>query len=356
MIKIQESMNSTFPDFNLNLKASRLYKFLNPKLKNRSDYKETSLIKKLDKLINESNTEEYKEKSANGCQETLERQKSFYEYLKVNNYQKLKAMIISRPSDFTVLINEVEELLLPEDLFTTSNRRVEQTSFGRLLSGRLFKYSTYRSSQYCVDLYRNLGFKRATCVYCNSQKTSISPKPADKGGIPSHRIKFDLDHFLPKSIYPYLALCFFNHIPSCHSCNSQIKKEKNFRVETHINPYLESFDELYSFSIQDDSWHSLEVDKLSLDNTGIKQNDQTVVDLELEEHYEQECSEVEELIILLRNHEHLLNVDEIEGLKDLLFGYRGIKKYKKDTLAKENSKLYRDIIKSFDSENLLQLD
>lgn len=53
-----------------------------------------------------------------------------------------------------------------------------------------------------------------------------------------------LDHYYPKSIYPYLALSIFNLVPSCYTCNSQLKGVKNFYEELHIHPLEEGSGEV----------------------------------------------------------------------------------------------------------------
>lgn len=49
-----------------------------------------------------------------------------------------------------------------------------------------------------------------SCVYCNANYTIT-----DVDGI----AYYDLDHWKPKSKYPFLCISFFNLQPSCHSCN-----------------------------------------------------------------------------------------------------------------------------------------
>ena len=49
-----------------------------------------------------------------------------------------------------------------------------------------------------------------TCVYCNANYTIT-----DIDGI----AYYDLDHWKPKSKYPFLCISFFNLQPCCHSCN-----------------------------------------------------------------------------------------------------------------------------------------
>ena len=52
-----------------------------------------------------------------------------------------------------------------------------------------------------------------------------------------------LDHFYPKSLYPFLALSLYNFIPSCQVCNSRLFKG-NKDTLVSIYPYEEGFDEL----------------------------------------------------------------------------------------------------------------
>lgn len=57
-------------------------------------------------------------------------------------------------------------------------------------------------------IYRKLELK--TCVYCNANYTI-----SDENG----EGYYDLDHWKPKSCYPFLCISFFNLQPSCPSCN-----------------------------------------------------------------------------------------------------------------------------------------
>ncbi len=65
------------------------------------------------------------------------------------------------------------------------------------------------------------------CPYCNRQYiTNYGEKNNEK-------TTADLDHYYPKSKYPYLALSLYNFIPSCQICNSRMKGDK----EGHLYPY-----------------------------------------------------------------------------------------------------------------------
>jgi len=79
------------------------------------------------------------------------------------------------------------------------------------------------------QLTESLGMK--VCTYCNRQYTFSLSKGRNKITRP------ELDHFLPKSGNPLLALSFFNLIPSCTICNRDCKGKINFGYQTHFSPY-----------------------------------------------------------------------------------------------------------------------
>ena len=87
-----------------------------------------------------------------------------------------------------------------------------------------------------------------TCPYCN-----VGYIPVIMGREKSFRAA--LDHFFPKSKYPFLAISLFNLIPVCDMCNS-IKGEKDSK--NFIYPYEEGFDEgedICSFQLIPDAGH-----------------------------------------------------------------------------------------------------
>jgi hypothetical protein len=71
-----------------------------------------------------------------------------------------------------------------------------------------------------------------TCPYCNRSFTyTVFGNATTKIARPQ------LDHFLPKSKHPLLALSFFNLIPSCSTCNASIKGAAQPDDGTYLNPY-----------------------------------------------------------------------------------------------------------------------
>lgn len=113
-----------------------------------------------------------------------------------------------------------------EQIIEWENKSKYCMELQNLLSDILVKYYDLVSKKYGHDLVESLNVK--TCPYCNRQfiytfKGRAKERP-------------ELDHFLPKSVYPLFCLSFYNLIPSCHSCNHIKSKEK-----VGINPYLREF-------------------------------------------------------------------------------------------------------------------
>ncbi|WP_276967728.1 hypothetical protein [Chryseobacterium sp.] len=62
--------------------------------------------------------------------------------------------------------------------------------------------------------------------------------------IKTFRDHFTLDHFIPKGKFPFLSVSIYNLIPSCYSCNSKFKGQKDFELSDFmksISPSSETF-------------------------------------------------------------------------------------------------------------------
>ncbi|SFW76348.1 hypothetical protein [Chitinophaga sancti] len=83
-----------------------------------------------------------------------------------------------------------------------------------------------------------------SCPYCNRIYINTV---IDKNG--KHIIRPTFDHFFPQSKHPFLALSFFNLVPSCYYCNANLKTATIITHQTHLHPYLEGFDNGCSFRV-----------------------------------------------------------------------------------------------------------
>jgi len=85
-------------------------------------------------------------------------------------------------------------------------------------------------------LARNLDIN--TCVYCNRNYTSTVKKIT----------RPEFDHYFSQAQHPLLALSFFNLIPSCSICNSNIKGKKELILKDNLHPYIDNCLEDFVFS------------------------------------------------------------------------------------------------------------
>lgn len=87
--------------------------------------------------------------------------------------------------------------------------------------------------------------KISVCPYCNMNYTLMYKERNDK-----KRILADLDHFYPKRKHPLYALCLYNFIPSCPTCNSRLKGSADFDRGNYIYPHENGFGDSGRFEIK----------------------------------------------------------------------------------------------------------
>jgi len=93
------------------------------------------------------------------------------------------------------------------------------------------------------------------CPYCNRSYTNTVrtvKNPLDPTLGYKNFIRPEFDHFYLKSWCPYLALSFYNLIPSCSACNSSLKGQHFMSIETHSHPYMEGYEDLMGFGTEVD--------------------------------------------------------------------------------------------------------
>lgn len=84
----------------------------------------------------------------------------------------------------------------------------------------IFNYDTMQkqiAKFYSESLY---GPALDTCYYCNMAYINTYTYRS------SHKIHFDLDHYLDKGQCPILGLSMMNFVPSCQCCNEKIKRSQ----------------------------------------------------------------------------------------------------------------------------------
>jgi len=143
----------------------------------------------------------------------------------------------------TLIISGLPKIIIAESnsyntTFPHANNRRNQV---KTLLKFLFDYdefskkdSIYSKNWGAYTLTEKLQIR--SCLYCNRNYTITVTNDTKK------IIRPELDHFFPKSEHPIIALSFYNLIPSCHICNSNLKGKKPFSLGKYFHPYLNSFE------------------------------------------------------------------------------------------------------------------
>lgn len=91
-------------------------------------------------------------------------------------------------------------------------------------------------------------FSPKVCPYCNLDlTTTLEDCLSDNKA--RYILRPALDHFLPQSLFPFYSLSVNNLVPSCNTCNSQLKKDIDFSKNLHASPMGESFKNRAKFGL-----------------------------------------------------------------------------------------------------------
>lgn len=229
MILIDDHSN-----INLDTLASTYYDFLNP-IEN-GNYITHSIIRRIERKRDDH-------LAAGEANKVL-----FWNYLLNNNYNKLREILSGRPQVLKDRIIEIEATFGVGTFSTHIDyENAKLTDFGKEVA-RVFRYDNlYRKKPECEANCEQFNLKY--CPYCNETTVSVisitNGLTADMEQMALHQ----LDHFYPEVRHPYLALSFFNLIPGCATCNSQLKGEKAFDIDTHFNPFHKRLDDYFEFEL-----------------------------------------------------------------------------------------------------------
>lgn len=151
--------------------------------------------------------------------------------------RKYRLILGATPKMMELLIDEFNVILHSDCI---------EEKFSKEIVGAL-RYSDVRDVE-MLQIIKGLGIN--SCIYCNAQLATVIIFKEKKGNIHDRKGILELDHYYPKSKYPFLATSFFNLLPSCANCNKSKGKEKvEFYLYTDSNE-LECFEfELDKLSI-----------------------------------------------------------------------------------------------------------
>lgn len=344
MIKIQDHLKRADAEAYISDLADQHWNYLN-KIRKDLSFGEGSLIQSCVEAERGCLTHEYLATIGENDPNKVKRHADFFTFLSANNFRKLKEIIVGKPSDLVLLKIEILNILNEGDLFSINDGKVKQTLFGDFLEKRIFKYSKYRKSKKCRETLIKLGFESASCPYCNLNRLVVTVKHKEHAYM-------ELDHFFLKAEHPYFAISFFNLVPSCHSCNAIDKGITKFSLESHINPFYESFDSIYKFDFSP-SFLLGSKDEFQLMNVSSKKSDITAATFNLTAKYENRVSDLRSLVSQFTKYKHKLKTSEKQDFIEMLL--REIPTNGNDILRFELAKAKRDLLKDLDLENELNI-
>lgn len=350
MIKIRDHLNRVDADqFIANL-ADEHWNYL-IKRKNDGTRGKHSLVARCESAKSSSSTPEYLKKYAENKPEKAKRHEQFFEYVLSNDFVKLREIIVGTPTKLVSLNDDIYSILKADDIYTLVDGVLTQTRFGKLLSETIFPYGSYRKTVQCKNTLTKLGFTSATCPYCNYIRLDVT-KNEIKNKNENEKAYLDLDHFFLKSKHPFFALSFFNLVPSCHSCNSSDRGVTDFSLDSHINPFHESFDQIYKFSFPASFFHGSS-DEFQIENNGTKIADITPKTFNIRAKYQNRIQDLKEIVADFKKYKHYLNTPNEEIFVALIM--KNVPPNHQDILKFELSKIKRDLLRDLDSTGALKI-
>lgn len=132
----------------------------------------------------------------------------------IDNYDEILKL---KPSQFNAYNDSLFSMLTEDQMSLTifggKKKFYEMIVFA-------MRYEDVRNKEYAAYM-RELGIK--SCIYCNAQ---YSIPTHGKGRNSKDVTTYEIDHYYPKSKYPFLCTTFFNLAPSCSSCNRRKNDDK----------------------------------------------------------------------------------------------------------------------------------
>ena len=131
-----------------------------------------------------------------------------YINLLIADYPKVLTL---EPIEWKQYIDKYNEVLKREPNMLTTKVAYRQTK-KKVLKGilyeRIIECFQYAKARVILgEIHQQMGLK--SCVYCNAIPTMSN----------NREVFYQMDHYLPQSLYPFLGTCFYNLQPSCDVCN-----------------------------------------------------------------------------------------------------------------------------------------
>lgn len=190
--------------------------------KNNADSKTSR--KKLDKLnnkINDLKKRIFSDTKLKTLKSQIKKYSVFFEQYILND----NCLSFTTLKDSNKTINSLLEAIFDKDIVES-----KWDSFRKKTNNVLF------------EIFNKINLK--VCPYCNRSYIPVIECKEKNGK--KKILAPEMDHFYPKSKYPYLAFSFYNLVPICNTCNSRFKSDN---VKEILNPYKEGFENKIKFKL-----------------------------------------------------------------------------------------------------------
>lgn len=266
--------------------------------------------------------------------------------------KNLRDILIGKPHKLREVIQGINYVFKKKPKDDKNNVSDDDDKFYKLVTN-IFDYKKFCDNEYkgwnAYNYTKKIGI--SSCPYCNRQyaHTVIRKNLDDKNSEKNVKLRPDLDHFYPKAKYPFLAVSFYNLVPSCNICNSRFKGDIDFYKEPHSNPFEEGFanETKFKVKIEDIEFFQGKYEKCEIEfevNKGIdgeleKRIEGNKKDFHIKDVYQEHKDYVYELI-----HKSMIYSDDY--LDDLYKQYEG-------TIFKNREDLIRMVAANYiDDEDL----
>jgi len=241
----------------------------------------------------------------------IKRKQVYKDYLLLLQFidTNLKDIITAKPSKLEYYKNKMSKLSINFEFTKKKENKTTEQKEILIDLNKIFNYETFSSNGFTKSKTKTdnndyfysgnvlvHSLKLSVCPYCN-RNTIYSIQDGEKR-------TSELDHFYPQSKYPFLALSFYNLVPSCKVCN-KIKLDNDDKE--YINPYDDRYDMnknmKFSMKIKDSTFYNCEDgfkleyiinNKISKDESNRIENN--IEDFKLDDLYENHKDIVLELI------------------------------------------------------------
>ena len=143
--------------------------------------------------------------------------------LLIADYPKVLTL---EPIEWKQYIDKYNEVLKREPTMLTTEvayRKTKKKVFKGKLYERIIICLQYAEARVILGgIHQQMGLK--ACVYCNAIPTMSY----------NGEVFYQMDHYLPQSLYPFLGTCFYNLQPSCGVCNDH-KKTQDCDFGLYVN-------------------------------------------------------------------------------------------------------------------------